>query len=282
MNAYLVYSQDLYLKEIFLENQIAIHKPQKVLRYSLKKIKFEEIAEKIFNFSLFGHKSIYFLEDSQSLKEKDLQFLKKIDFRQLNDVYIFSLDTPTYWKELSKWEGISGLKIKELKFLSPRDINNYFEKLVSKKLPAQVLKFIVEIYSKEKNFKNIIDAVTKASLYQPHASEISIDVLKEFMDQSEPGEINVLYHRMKSKNLTLALSSLQTLLQNGFKEEAIFSILIYKLSRDTQINDDDLKFVLELERRQKSQKIDVFFLLLELLFYFCQRDVINLGLGVEG
>ncbi len=281
MNAYLIYSQDPYLKEIFLENQIAIHKPHNVLRYSFKKIKFKEIAEKIFNFSLFGHKSIYFLEDSQSLKEKDLQFLKKIDFRQLSDVYIFSLDTPTYWKELSKWEGISGLRIKELKFLSPHDIKNYLEKLISKKLSSQVLKFIVEIYSREKNFKNIIDAVTKASLYQSDASEISVDMLKEFVNQGEPGEINVLYHRMKSKNLTLALSSLRTLLQNGFKEEAIFSILIYKLSRDNQVNDDDLKFVLELERRQKSQKVDVFFLLLELLFYFCQRDVINLGLGVE-
>jgi len=282
VNAYLIYSQDPYLKEIFLENQIVTHKPHNVLRYSFKKIKFKEIAEKIFNFSLFGHKNLYFLEDSQSLKENDLQFIKKIDFRQLKDVYIFSIDTPTYWKELSKWEGISGLKIKELKFLSPYDIKNYLEKLVSKRLSSQVLKFIMEIYGKEKNFKNIIEAVTKANLYQPHASEISIDILKEFINQSQPPEINLLYHRIRSKNLTLALSSLQALLQNGFKGETIFSILIYKLSRDSQVDDHDLKFVLELEQRQKSQKGDVFFLLLELLFYFCQRDVINLGLGVEG
>jgi len=51
--------------------------------------------------------------------------------------------------------------------------------------------------------------------------------------------------------------------------------------RDPQLKGEDLRFILELERKQKTQKVDIFFLLVELLFYFCQQDVLALGLGLE-
>lgn len=281
MSAYLIYSQDPYLKEIFLEKQIRLHKPQQVLRYSLTKIRFQEIAEKLFNFSLFSHKSIYFLEDCEALKGNDLESLRKVDFRQLNDIYIFSLASSTYWRELPRWEGIPGLDIKELKLPSAQELKGYIEKLVAKRVPPEVMNYIVDTYRKEKNLKIIIDGVKKASLFQPESKEISLEVLKEFLEGKEPGEINALYARIKSRDLSLALSCLQTLIEKGFKEEAIFSILIYKFARDPQLNPEDIKFVLQLEERLKTQKVDVFSLLLELLFYFCQPDVLKLGLGLE-
>ena len=281
MSAYLIYSRDSYLKEIFLENQIHIYKPQQILRYSLRKVKFREIAEKLFNFSLFGQRTIYFLEECQTLREEDLDSLRRIDFKQLSDLYIFCLEGPAYWKEFSRWEGISGVEIRELHSPSPQEMRRYLERAVARRLSSQGLNFLLNVYAREKDFKVIIDAVTKASLFHPEGEEIPLEVLKKFLEEKEPAEINILYTRIKNKDLTLALSGLQALIEQGFKPEAVFSILVYKLVRDPQLKGEDLRFILELERKQKTQKVDIFFLLVELLFYFCQQDVLTLGLGLE-
>ncbi|MDP8233897.1 MAG: hypothetical protein P9M06_03740 [Candidatus Saelkia tenebricola] len=276
MSACLIHSRDPYIAEIFLESQVKKISPKKVFRYSFKKSKFKEIASKIFNFSLFEGKIIYFLENAEALKGKDIDFLReKIDFNQLNDVYIFQLVSKTYWLKLSLWEGISGLTIKELKF-SPLDIKNYLENITEKQLTPQSMQYIIQVYQKSYNFKDVIDASLKTSLLNPESSVIDIKSLRLFLEERDPPEIKYLQQSLKRQDLKHSLETVHSLMEKGYKEEGVLLSLIGRLSKEASFN--DAEFILGLERSFKTGRKDASFLLLELLFFYCQREVLQMGI----
>jgi len=276
VSAFLIYSKDPYIAEIFLESQIEKNKPQKVLRYFFKKSKFKDIASQIFNHSLFESKTIYFLEDAETLKDKDIHFLReKVDFRQLQDIYIFHLVSKTYWLKLPSWEGIKGLKIEELKF-SPLDIKNYLENITEKILAPQVLQYIIQVYQKSYDIKEIIDSSSKAALLNPENRMLDIKSLQLFLEEKDPPEIKYLQQSLKRKDIKHSMETVNSLLEKGYKEEGILLSLISRLSQD--VSSDEAEFILGLERNFKTGSKDAPFLLLELLFFCCQREVLEMGL----
>jgi len=276
VSAFLIYSKDSYIAEIFLESQIKKNQSPKVLRYFLKKSKFRDIASQIFNHSLFESKTIYFLENAETLKDKDTGFLReKIDFGQLQDVYIFHLVSKTYWLKLPGWEGIKGLEIRELKF-SPLDIKNYLENITEKSLSPQVLQYIIQVYQKSYDIKEIIDSALKASLLNPADRMLDVKSLRLFLEEKDPPEIKYLQQSLKRKDLKHSLETIYSLLEKGYKEEGILLALVSRLSQD--VSSDEAEFILGLERNFKTGSKDASFLLMELLFFCCQREVLELGL----
>ncbi|HEO63923.1 MAG TPA: hypothetical protein ENN78_01490, partial [Candidatus Omnitrophica bacterium] len=146
MSAFLIHSKDYSLPEIFLESQIKIAKPDKVSRFSFKDADFQELAGKIFNFSLFDGRTIYFLDNAEKLTKKEVAFIKeRIDFNRLSGTYIFNLISKTYWLKTPYWENIKGLKIKELKFTA-QDIVKYIKDYTGKELPKDTVEYIAGLY----------------------------------------------------------------------------------------------------------------------------------------
>ena len=231
MSAYLVYSQDSYLGEFFLENKIAQFKPDSVFRYSLHKVKFKEIASKIFNFSLFGKKNLYFLENAEALKDQDLEFLRKIDFNQLTDTYIFYLQSKTYWLEVPKWEGIKGLKVQELR-IGSKQLKDYLEKICNKKLTPSAVNLLLHAYQKNPSLMELVNALKQASLYYHHAQELDEKMIEPFLEEKEPAEMRYLVESIRKRDLAHALGIIFSLQEKGYRDERILLLLISRLSKE--------------------------------------------------
>ncbi len=286
MSAFAVYPRngDISLADIFLESEIKSLNPNRVLKYSLKKAKFRDIAEQIFNFSLFGGETLYFLENAEALKSQDLNFLKeKLDFTQIKDHYIFSLSIANtserrYRDNLTHWKQIKGLYLKEL-MLNSNDIKNYLEKITAKKLSPLCLEYIANIYKKNCNFKEIKDACLNSFLYSPDSEDIDIKILHVFLADNEPADIKYLYLNMQRKDLKRSLETLNSLLDNGHKEDDILRMLIYRLARN--VNSKEAEYVIGLDKKSKTGKYSVSVILLELLFFYCQKDVLEAGIAIN-
>lgn len=273
MSAYLIYSQDPYLCEIFLENQIVKDNPEQVLRYSLKKNNFKDIASRIFNFSLFEGKTLYFLENVETLNDSEIAFLSKLDFEHIQDIFIFHLQSKVYWKLLPKWENIKGLEIKELKLYSQSTIKNYLEKVVAKSISPKVINYIIQIYQKNQNFKEIVDSVLKVSLFFPEAKEIDLDMLQEFLGVKEPAQIKYLYQSLKQRNLKQSLETVFELKEKGYKEEQILLSLTSRLAFEA--NPQESEFLIALEKNFKIGKGNISLLLFQLIFFYSQPEVLE-------
>jgi DNA polymerase III delta subunit len=272
VSAYLIYSQDPNLGEFFLENKIAQFKPDNVFRYSLHKVKFKEIASKIFNFSLFGKRSLYFLENAEALKDQDLEFLRKIDFDQLTDTYIFHLQSKTYWLEVPKWEGIKGLKIQELR-IGSKQLKDYLEKICNKKLTPSAINLLLQAYQKNPSLMELINALKQASLYYHQAQELDEKMVEPFLEEKEPAEMRYLVESIRKRDLAHALGIIFSLQENGYKGERILLSLISRLSKGA--DPEQAEFLINIDRSFKAGTRDTFFLLLKLLFYYCKPEVLE-------
>jgi len=278
VSAFLIYSKDSTLAEIFLESQVKRLSPKKVQRYSLKSKSFEDTIANIFNFSLFEDSTLYFLDNAEALKPKNLTFLKdKIDFTQLKDSYIFNLISKTYWLQVPKWEDIKGLKVMELRF-NASDIKLYLEKFSGKNISSEVVSYIVKTYNKSKDFKYIIDAVLKAELLYPERDYIDLGVLSEFLKDREPPEMKYLYERLLAKDTKHSLETVLSLKEKGYKDEVILLSLMPRFIDNVDSREAD--FIIHLEKSFKTGKKDAYSLILDLILFFTKREIFKVSAGV--
>jgi len=278
VSAFLIHSKDSTLAEIFLESQVKRLKSKKVQRKSFKANVFENIVADIFSSSLFEDNTLYFLDNAESLKNKNVAFLKeKIDFSTLKDSYIFNLTSKIYWKLLPPWEGIKGLKIMELRFNS-NDIKIYLEDFSGKKISQEAMSYIIKIYNKSKDFKSIVDAVLKSELLYPESNCIELDTLGEFLQDREPPEIKYLYERILAKDTKSSLETVLSLKEKGYRDEVILlSLLPRFLDKVTSL---EAEFIIHLENSFKKGKKDAYSLILDLIIFFTQRDSLKISYGV--
>ncbi len=273
MSAYLVYSQDAYLVRLFLESQIARNQPREVFRYTLKKSDFRELTARIFHFSFFEGKSVYFLDNAEVLGAGEISFLEKIDFARLSDTYIFHLAGRFYWKILPRWRGVPGLELRELKLQNETDLKKCLKKITSKSIARDGLAYIMQFYRQHCDFKEIADAVLKADLFEPRSQEIDRELLREFLEFREPPEMKYLFRWIKQRNLSACLETMYSLKEQGIKEDAVFLILISWLAKEAA--PQEAEFILTLEKRFKTGAVSPSILLLELFLYYCQPEVVT-------
>ncbi|MDP8216708.1 MAG: hypothetical protein P9L98_05270 [Candidatus Kaelpia imicola] len=278
MSAFLIHSKDSTLAEIFLESQFKRLNPKRVQRYSFKSISFENIIADIFNSSLFEDRTLYFIDNAEALKPKNIAFLKeKIDFTQLKDSYIFNLISKTYWLQLPKWEGIKGLKVIELRF-NPSDIKLYLEEFSDKKVSQEVLSHIVKVYNKSRDFKSILDAVSKVELLYPEKDYIDLGSLSEFLQEREPPEIKYLYEMVLAKDAKRSLETVLSLKEKGYKDERILLSLMPRFLDNVDNREAD--FIVHLEKSFKTGKKDAYSLILDLILFFTHREIFKISAGV--
>jgi len=278
VSTFLIHSKDSTLAEIFLESQVKSLNLKKVQRYSLKSRSFEDIIAEIFNCSLFEDKTLYFLDNAEALKPKNIAFLKeKIDFTQLKDSYIFNLTSKTYWLQLPKWEGIKGLKIMELRF-NPSDIKLYLEEFSGKKISQEVISYIVKIYNKSRDFKSILDAVSKVELLYPEKDYIDLGSLSEFLQEREPPEMKYLYESILAKDAKRSLETVLSLKEKGYKDEKILLSLMPRFLDN--VDNKEADFIVHLEKSFKTGKKDAYSLILDLILFFTQREIFKVSIGV--